>query len=85
MRSDERVVDLMQRAGKLFAVAASPFLATNEATDLTAREMDLTANRPTVVRMFFYERNKNLMRERTGLSKSLIGTNDDVLFDHAGV
>jgi hypothetical protein len=61
MRFDERVVDLMQRAGKLFAVTTSPLFATNEATDLPAREMDFASDRFAVVGMFLDQRNKNLV------------------------
>jgi hypothetical protein len=46
---DERVLNFVQRTRKLFAIAASPFLATDEATDLATRKVDLAPNRPASV------------------------------------
>jgi hypothetical protein len=66
MGFDKRVVKLMQRAGKLFAVATSPLLATNEAADPPAREMDFASDRSAVVGMFLDQRNENLVCERAG-------------------
>ena len=85
MRPDESVMDFVQRSRELFAVAPSPFLAADETADLAAGERNFFANWPTVVGMFFYERNEHFVRELTWLSQFRIGSDDDIFFVDAVV
>ena len=79
MRRDERVVDFVQRADELLAVAAAPLLASDEPADLAAGEGYFFADRLAVVGVLLEERDEHLMRQGPGLAEARIGADDDVL------
>jgi hypothetical protein len=85
MRLHECIVNLMQRARELLAVATSPIFAADKATNLPPREMDCVANRLSIVGMLLDQCNKNFVRERSRLSELRIGTDCDVLLDYSAI
>jgi hypothetical protein len=66
VRLYESIVDFVQRPRELFAVTTSPLAAANETTDLPTREMDLAANRFSIVGMLLDQCNKDFVSERPG-------------------
>src|SRR6202521_978242 len=67
IRSDERVVDFIERAGQLFAVASSPLAAADKPHELALGEGYLTADRATVIGMLLEDRHEYLMCKRSRL------------------
>ena len=78
MRFDERVMDFVQRARQLLAVAAAPGFAADHAHDLALGERDFLWHRTAVVGVLLDEGDENFVCERARLTKARVGTDDDI-------
>ena len=78
MGADKRVVNFVQGAGELLAVAAAPFLAADEPADLPPGEGDFVADGSAVVGVLLEERDEYLVRQRAGLPEARVGADGDV-------